>query len=1040
METKLKEKICLWIVKKFEGVYVFTFGLDFGYLGSSIAVVINDSLARHVCKISEVSSWLLSIKLLFKNKLSVLILGLYAGASLMVHLFQADKINSLIARAVNKSLFVVLGGDFNEDGFYRCASFKKCLGLELVNFLVGSSAVQTLTWTNSQGVAKVIDYVFVFANLVSALVHHDVLKISEHFDTNHWAVSVFVGLSRLVNAQLNSFHKQTNMDCWKYDIKSTDEVKWCKFKMSTAANAAMFSDEFGFFVASANLDSMWNIVRKIIVFLANETFRKKWFKNFDSVFTKKSSKFHKLEILISRIVKASYKQNSVRFTSLMNHWAFLDSDKALVVQMFLNSDANLDHVSIRSVINKHMESFAFDKSHTIKSVLEHSFHKVELDHLVVGDKLILEPDLVKTKSLEYVFNSAFLNVMQLINFNELFGMVFDLLNSKAAGLSDISNELWKHCDKFVISMLLELLNTCLSSESVPCVWKEAWKGILTNICSIVLIEMAHKILFKILSDRISLAYNHFDVFYGDNFSVLKDTSIQSPIFTVSSVIEDALDKNRKLWLVLVMTDFDLIDGYCVYDGLDQEKVFSSLFWPIFYNPLLCKVKRQKNVCVYRLNSHFISKNGHLEPNTGLSSFFAAEVFVNDTIWIGSSRSATQLILNIASEFFQVNDIFINTDKTVVIPINYRVNSLSLFISGSPIAIVKKGESHHYLGIFLSSEGLSKSSLAKACLNIQFFSNLVLRKAISDKQFLYLVSAILHPILKSGLSLDFLNDTIHYPSFYGLKSFKQVQFKNKIVLLVNFVNAGGILGCIFSHRSHDLQVLCWHPTHLLSFSVHICVSFLNNFLASVVHIFAKYNLSLGRSLSNFFYHQSGVLMSVVFGEAKFCVCVSFLCWYDVVFHWKRLDPCSPVPDWFSLSVIFFNNVFFFPVCVSAFEGVDGHLSILEFQEFKLICDQLSCVGTGCLSVYTDGSLRDLGTIQKKAGAVVFFEDIGLDLGVKISGVVRNEQADALAAIASNSNWFLLLHLERHCLLAGGNLVSGNSRHFVRDVFRSVHRVH
>ncbi|KAG9293688.1 hypothetical protein G9A89_019025 [Geosiphon pyriformis] len=521
METKLKRKIHSWIVKRFKSIYVFTSELDTSYLRLGIMVVMNNSLARHVYKISKVPGQLLSIKLFFKDKLSILILGLYAEASFLVCFSQADKINSLMARAVNEFSFVILGGNFNENGSHRCASFKKCLDLELVNSLVRSLAVQTLIWSNSCRVVKVIDYVLVFANLVSVLVHYGVLKVDKHFDTDHWAVSVSVSL-----------------------------------------------------------------------------------------------------------IKVSRGQDSVRFASLISHWASLDSDKALMVQVFLDSDADFNHSSIRSVINRLIKSFASDKSYTIKSVLEHPFCKVELDHLVVGNKLILEPDLVKAKPLEYVFNGVF---------SDLFDMVFDLSDDKAAGLSSIFNELWKHCDKFIMDMFLELLNTCLISESMPSFWKEAWvlmipkpyewESILTNTHFIALIEMAHKILFKILSDRISLTYSSFDVLCSNNFSVLKGTSIQSPIFAVSSVIKNALEKNRKLWLVLQ----------------NMQKTYNSVDWEH-----LRKIKRQENVCGYRLNSHFISKNGHLELVAELSSFFAAGAFVNDTIWIGSNQSATQHILNVAS--------------------------------------------------------------------------------------------------------------------------------------------------------------------------------------------------------------------------------------------------------------------------------------------------------------------------------------------------------------------------------------------------------
>ncbi|KAG9298881.1 hypothetical protein G9A89_015902 [Geosiphon pyriformis] len=42
---------------------------------------------------------------------------------------------------------------------------------------------------------------------------------------------------------------------------------------------------------------------------------------------------------------------------------------------------------------------------------------------------------------------------------------------------------------------------------------------------------------------------------------------------------------------------------------------------------------------------------------------------DDTIWIISCQAFVQYILNIASEFFEINGISINNDKTVAILIN-----------------------------------------------------------------------------------------------------------------------------------------------------------------------------------------------------------------------------------------------------------------------------------------------------------------------------------------------------------------------------------
>ncbi|KAG9291601.1 hypothetical protein G9A89_022020 [Geosiphon pyriformis] len=152
---------------------------------------------------------------------------------------------------------------------------------------------------------------------------------------------------------------------------------------------------------------------------------------------------------------------------------------------------------------------------------------------------------------------------------------------------------------------------------------------------------------------------------------------------------------------------------------------------------------------------------------------------------------------------------------------------------------------------------------------------------------------------------------------------------------------------------------------------------------------------------------------------------------------------------------------------------GPLSILGSGEFLSVCDCLSHVDIGCLSVYTDESLRNLGTVSCKAGTAVFFEDIGLSLGIGVSGLMLfilaelqaialhivnlihgknlrvswhkvkdhsgvegNKQADVIADSNSFSSWFLPPHLNEHFLMTNGVVISGNSRRFVRDVFHFI----
>ncbi|KAG9302306.1 hypothetical protein G9A89_008797 [Geosiphon pyriformis] len=981
---------------------MFTSGLESGYLGAGVVVVINSFLARHIYKILEVPGQLLSIKLLFKNKLSVSILGLYTGASSVVQFSQAGNINFLIAKAVNKSFFVILGGDFNKDNAQKCASFKKCFDLGLVDFLKRSLFAKMPIWTNFHGVAKVLNYILISSSLVNAIIDGSVAGVKDYFDTDHKAVSTSMGLRGLLNIH--------------------------KFKDATAVNTAMFLDEFGSARRFSNLDAMWDIVCKIIIFLANRAFKKKWFKSYNGVFTKESSKLYNLEILVLKIVKASHKMNSSQFESLLKHWDLISFDASLdhVYSALYGVRRSYHESGIKSAIEKKMENFVVNKDHTICSVLECLFHKVVLNHLVFNDNVILDSIEVKNKidgiiedwirkravlrsvsdlwqyqylSLDYVNDNAFSGVMNAISLNDLMHVIKNLLNGKAAGLFGISNELWKHCDESMLSWLLDFLNICLVCESVP------------HSCGL------------------------FDVLYRDNFFVLKSTTTQSSIFAIGLVVEDALEKNHELWLVLQ----------------NMLKVYD--------------VKRQKSLCEYQIDTKFVVKTGRVENQDSLTSFLAAGAFVDDTIWY---------ILDIASEFFMVNNISINNKKTVVIPINQKVGNVLLSINNLLISVACKKKSHWYFGIYLSSEGLSKSSLAKTYVDIRFFVNLVLKKAILDKQFLYLISAVLQSITEY-----------------------------KVASVLCFSNAGGVFGYLFNHRSLDLQVLGWLPIHSLCCLVKLCVSSVNNFLASIVRIFLDYDMSLD-NFSVFVFHLSdGIPMSTVLRASLFYDVSSSLKRFGVVFAEQlyikkglRLDPRGPVPHWFTLACDFLVHFSFFDdLHIESLQTMD----VCSSSKVSRLGQCLFSADVKVISVYTDGSLRDLSLCKIKCGVAAYFPNLNLDISTKVSGlvsstivelqaialalecvlpnslvvvysdsqaalnacqhgifnlikkkqldvswhkvkehlgVIGNERADKLASLAASSTLVLPVLVKERFIKTGKVVMSENICHFAYEIFRSV----
>ncbi|KAG9296093.1 hypothetical protein G9A89_011945 [Geosiphon pyriformis] len=340
-------------------------------------------------------------------------------------------------------------------------------------------------------------------------------------------------------------------------------------------------------------------------------------------------------------------------------------------------------------------------------------------------------------------------------------------------------------------------------------------------------------------------------------------------------------------------------------------------------------------------------------------FLAASAFVDDTIWVESSQASMQYILNIASEFFVINDISINNDKM----------------------------------------GLSKPSLAQAHKDVKFFSNIVLRKAITDKQFCYLVSAVLQPIVsyrvqfsfvtldvfckwniiikkdlkaKAGLPRNFPSKILYHPSLYGLKPFEQVQFERKLALLILFSNGCGILRHLFNHRFLDLQVLGWSLLNLLQFSVKLHISSINNFLAEMVKIFLENKLSLLNNLPCAFHGSNNFPMFGILGQSLYYKSVFSLKHFGVAFGDRILNKKEKMMDW---------KTFWHWKQLNP-RGSEDVLSVLDSDRFS---------ESDCIKVYTDGSLRCAGSVGVVGGTAAYLLAANVGIGVKITGLLSSTLA-------------------------------------------------
>ncbi|KAG9288967.1 hypothetical protein G9A89_015516 [Geosiphon pyriformis] len=250
------------IMNKFDGIQVFTSGLESGYLGAGVTIIMNASLAKHVCKVSEVFGRLISVKLIFKNKLSVTVLGLYTDIILKKRLVHSHVVNLMVAEALNSSTFVICGGDFNKND-------SGCNTSYMVQF--------------------------------------------ERCSEVHRFYIVDIGLGGLLNSQLNLIYKQATKEKWRYKVSDISVEVWKKFGDVLLAAASEAAGDFEYHKSKSDINGMWTQLCWMVCSAVEATLIKTWYRDSGLVKTAASSRFHKLELLMAKILKAYKSENLEEF-------------------------------------------------------------------------------------------------------------------------------------------------------------------------------------------------------------------------------------------------------------------------------------------------------------------------------------------------------------------------------------------------------------------------------------------------------------------------------------------------------------------------------------------------------------------------------------------------------------------------------------------------------------------------------------------------------------------------------------------------------
>uniref|UniRef100_U9SHI2 Reverse transcriptase domain-containing protein n=1 Tax=Rhizophagus irregularis (strain DAOM 181602 / DAOM 197198 / MUCL 43194) TaxID=747089 RepID=U9SHI2_RHIID len=253
-----------------------------------------------------------------------------------------------------------------------------------------------------------------------------------------------------------------------------------------------------------------------------------------------------------------------------------------------------------------------------------------------------------------------------------------------------------------------------------------------------------------ITNRLSSVLKRYNILQGYNCCGLPRECTNEPIHLVNNFIEDARENKKELWVLtqdmkkafdsvglevlnqaLLPTAYGLSDGFIGNDGIDQGDALSPLLWRIFYDPLLVGIQQTKD-SGYEMKVTW--PNDINDPTMDTLQASGSE----------SSKSRMQKIVDIANDFYLINDIDINVKKSEMIIINPSVKRHDQIIKlGHDRSIVQATNNEiRYLGVWFSNKPSRRRWMQRLSMMVKNFCDTVRRKFVPAGQCIYLINRVL----------------------------------------------------------------------------------------------------------------------------------------------------------------------------------------------------------------------------------------------------------------------------------------------------------
>ncbi|CAB4425398.1 unnamed protein product [Rhizophagus irregularis] len=405
--------------------------------------------------------------------------------------------------------------------------------------------------------------------------------------------------------------------------------------------------------------------------------------------------------------------NDVTLTNIVLYLEELKKLNDLLIIQYKAELIQYRDIQMKDYIQERCDDLMNNKKKMINSFMNREIKSIVIDRVIVTEN---NDDILKTdpQSIKKEVNNHFQHIAGSTNQEKILsGIWIDQYSPRDYVDVNIYDGLMDHITQEEIEYHISLLPNGKASgpsRKIPKEWKIAdlypipkpkpWACRLINTRPIVLLETMRKLLVSILNRRCSKIFKENNVLKGNQFAGLEGNSTFEPIRIIKEIIQDAIENKKELWILAldmakaydrvnihmlkkaierlklpnnfisiicdlflerknqVFTAVGKTNPYNVLTEIDQGEIISPLLWCIYYDPLLCQLQQESHG--YEITAKY--KKDIYSDYIKESIIFPGKAYMDDTTLLAKDQCQLETMLDIANEFYNLNDIKINKDK------------------------------------------------------------------------------------------------------------------------------------------------------------------------------------------------------------------------------------------------------------------------------------------------------------------------------------------------------------------------------------------